>query len=822
MPRERELQRWEPGADSTIDMSLEDSGEAGWDQFAINERMYGVSSTYDENIYTTQIDRSDPRYKQREAEAARIAREIEGSAPVNAHVAEERRRDTDRGDGLDEEEKYSGVKRDPALPRRAAGAYVPPSQRPITNMPTVPGAPYDPAIISSQLVKPASQLSPEKAADQARAIEPVAGEEQNATSTETVAKDSKSIAQPTQPPKKPAENTTEDHVRNVTDSFKQFANNEKLRLRLAQEQKRSAQRAEKNVKLNDLKKFAENFKLRSRVPDDLVPILAKDREKQIEIQHKADEAAKEEAVKSKEREREKTAGASSPAPSSASHAGVVDPRLQFTPYSKARVPGNVRGQQPLSGQTQPPRQPAGGQQNRAYAHPAFPPRPQPLPTDLRIPTGPAIPPTDVGPLSPTSATRLNVNAKAFEFRPAASAFTPTGATPSPQRSMAGSDHPAAPETADFFSKDKKPVDTKEKMDLDELFNPIQRMLGEATEEQKNALISTGGVPQPYRTPPTWPREDSLINTSYLDLMPKSAETSRPQSQMHTPNPNTAQMPHAHQLPPHMQGAQVSTPSQRPPYLPPPHHHHQQPYGPGMQQFGPNGSVQSSPRFQPPQMAFNGQMPAMPMPQFAGQMQPYGMSPNMQYRQPNIPPQGPMMMMGPGQGHAQSECSLIEPPMSFVANADVLTVGQMPPGYPRGPNQFTPQMMGGVPMANQPSGGFMGGPIPQQQSYSPMPHHATPHMQHMQPGGYTGSPRPPMMQQTASHQGFQPNPMHMGHPPPPHFAPSPATGPAHPYHLQQRQMSGPGAYHPHMTPRQQQVVPMQHSPGMVGSHGDEGK
>ena len=31
MPRERELQRWEPGADSDISMSLEDSGEAGWD-----------------------------------------------------------------------------------------------------------------------------------------------------------------------------------------------------------------------------------------------------------------------------------------------------------------------------------------------------------------------------------------------------------------------------------------------------------------------------------------------------------------------------------------------------------------------------------------------------------------------------------------------------------------------------------------------------------------------------------------------------------------------------------------------------------------------
>ena len=49
----------------------------------------------------------------KEAQAARIAREIEGSAPTNAHVAEERRKDAEKNDGgMDEEEKYSGVQRD--------------------------------------------------------------------------------------------------------------------------------------------------------------------------------------------------------------------------------------------------------------------------------------------------------------------------------------------------------------------------------------------------------------------------------------------------------------------------------------------------------------------------------------------------------------------------------------------------------------------------------------------------------------------------------------------------------------------------------------
>ena len=104
--RERELQRWQPSADTAVNTSLEDSARPGeWDQFAANETLYNVRSDYDENLYTTAIDRSDPDYRRKEAEAARIAREIERSAPVNAHVAEERRMNADKDAGLDEEDK---------------------------------------------------------------------------------------------------------------------------------------------------------------------------------------------------------------------------------------------------------------------------------------------------------------------------------------------------------------------------------------------------------------------------------------------------------------------------------------------------------------------------------------------------------------------------------------------------------------------------------------------------------------------------------------------------------------------------------------------
>lgn len=103
--RERNLQRWEAPAANRVDMSLESSASAGgeWDQFKANEQKFGLKSDYDENIYTTRIDRSNPLYAMREREAARIAREIEGDVSSNPHVREER----GHGDeALDEEAKY--------------------------------------------------------------------------------------------------------------------------------------------------------------------------------------------------------------------------------------------------------------------------------------------------------------------------------------------------------------------------------------------------------------------------------------------------------------------------------------------------------------------------------------------------------------------------------------------------------------------------------------------------------------------------------------------------------------------------------------------
>ena len=84
-------------------MSLESAGD--WDQFKANEQRFGLKSDYDENMYTTTIDRSNPLYRMREAEAERIVREIEESTSNNTHVREERGFREEDG-ALDEDDRY--------------------------------------------------------------------------------------------------------------------------------------------------------------------------------------------------------------------------------------------------------------------------------------------------------------------------------------------------------------------------------------------------------------------------------------------------------------------------------------------------------------------------------------------------------------------------------------------------------------------------------------------------------------------------------------------------------------------------------------------
>lgn len=61
----------------------------GWNQFETNETLFGVKSTFDEEIYTTKLERG-PNMDELEKKALRIAREIEGEETQDLHLAEVR------------------------------------------------------------------------------------------------------------------------------------------------------------------------------------------------------------------------------------------------------------------------------------------------------------------------------------------------------------------------------------------------------------------------------------------------------------------------------------------------------------------------------------------------------------------------------------------------------------------------------------------------------------------------------------------------------------------------------------------------------------
>lgn len=59
----------------------------GWDQFQTNETLFGVKSTFDEELYTTKLVKG-PHMRELEKQALRLAREIEGEETRDLHLAE--------------------------------------------------------------------------------------------------------------------------------------------------------------------------------------------------------------------------------------------------------------------------------------------------------------------------------------------------------------------------------------------------------------------------------------------------------------------------------------------------------------------------------------------------------------------------------------------------------------------------------------------------------------------------------------------------------------------------------------------------------------
>ncbi|KAK6787395.1 hypothetical protein RDI58_015920 [Solanum bulbocastanum] len=112
---ERQLERWVPDDDAPecpeLDNVFDGHWNRGWDQFQANETLFGVKSTFDEDLYTTKLERG-PQMSELEKEALRIAREIEGEDTRDLHLAEERGIQLHENLEVDEETRFSAVVRE--------------------------------------------------------------------------------------------------------------------------------------------------------------------------------------------------------------------------------------------------------------------------------------------------------------------------------------------------------------------------------------------------------------------------------------------------------------------------------------------------------------------------------------------------------------------------------------------------------------------------------------------------------------------------------------------------------------------------------------
>lgn len=762
--RERTLKRWEPAADE-INMSLEGSAgdSAGWDQFEANERLFGARSNYDENIYTTRIDRSDPTYRQKHAEAARIAREIEGQEHENPHMREERGLVAPDSGDQDEESKYSGVQREAQpfhpLVSGQPNKYTPPGRR---------QAGPQPVASTKQPSAPVSQ-APTKEIAPAEKQQPIAATKSGG---ETEQKTDLSKAAPTASTAKPRpvpENATANVETEVLDQFRQFANSEKLKM---QERRRNQASHDRTVKLNELMKFSKNFKLSTPVPKDLVPILAKDPHRQEAIVGRLQSPDEKASPKSASPVADQKPSARAAGPTGAVPPVAPSDRQNFTrgrqgylPTGPLAGPGGRFPQQPM-GQGRPSpgmlsHRLQDNLQQRKGANVG--PIPAPLPIqDARVPpTGPASDQPRItspvkGQNQPSAASKFNVRAMEFKPNPAASTFTPGGpsgasgisgasgtTSTTPASGPAAAVSSASPRsfsrntsvsratTPSAFFGSKKPQPISERPSIEDQFNPIKRMKKESAEAADKAdkpyVSFNGGIPPPYKTLPTWdvPEANQEKTFDQMIKQPSAVSSVSPQGRSASNNPHLPQQ----QIPyPFQQGNPGMPPSSGPPNGP---HMHQGSHGPNpghmddhhrMQLSASSSQVFPSPRMgqshmgYPSPMAPHAQLAfGQPMPQFYGGPQPAHMrqyQAGPQFMNPQAAMGAPMMMQQASNG----------PYM----------------GVPQGMSPYTPQM----------------------QMYSPSPAHAYP--QHAPPQPHSGYPSPsrgaPMMMHQSSQSGQPPQPM----------------------------------------------------------------
>ncbi|KAJ7707722.1 hypothetical protein B0H17DRAFT_917768 [Mycena rosella] len=466
-PRERELQAWQPSTDAggaPLASGLGDdetfgAGSKGqWDQFNVNEKLFGVKTSFDEDAYTTKLDRSAPDFKERERKAQRIANEIIGAGTSNPHIAEERNQIVDDS-GVNEEDKYGAVV-------RGNNAYVPPGARRTGAMSPVGNA------AKSDVPK----LS-------------VNGPDGTSVPSQTPSKS---------PSPAPSGSKVVLPANDPVTAFSDFVTNEKQRL---QQKRQALVKSDMDKRMADLVKFSQSFKLNKPIPDDLVPILAKDEDKQRAIKEKSTrDAASGQA---------RNIGASS-SPSTAPGAPRGGPPLasKISPDSgrKPSAPAGTKAAAPPAAKgvtakaaapaAAPPRLAATGKPGINMVIQSIPPfkggktrqSSQPTQNSARPPNMTAsattsnLPAAAPAPVSPNTAAnnRLNVNASSFKPNPKANAFTPGAPSPNPSASSHNnasasvspkpkSEAPAAPNP--FFGT--RPIKKNAAAHIKDDFNPFK-------------------------------------------------------------------------------------------------------------------------------------------------------------------------------------------------------------------------------------------------------------------------------------------------------------------------------------------------------------
>ncbi len=692
--------------------------------------------------------------------------------------------------------RYSGVGRQgtdyPPLQSSQPNKYMPPARRLPTGKPTVAGAPVDPAIISSQIARPDAGSQERRNATandgenevgssttkEGAQAESATDAPNHATSKEVVANNMRPSA--SSKPPIPAASATANVETDVLDSFRQFANIEKMRV---SDHRRQRVTQDKAIKLNDLMKFSKNFTLKTPVPKDLVPILAKDKSKQEEIMEKAQRNAEKNAVPAPKPVPTDPSTSRLQADASISSTGE---RLEFSNGRQAYPPqgpqaasrerqqhtNNMPLISPKSGQGLLSHRLADNHRQHKAGMPVSVPNPIPIHTISRNPT--SRPTANAPPMSdsqtssalrtPTSATSANkFNVKAPDFRPnpAANAFKPI-ANPSVTSSPVSTTPNARPVSRGLspsaFFGNKKPLPLTERASISEHFNPLKRLKEIAQNDGKaDDLAANGGIRYAYQTPPTWkaPNAGEEENTiSYKDMF----EDVIPASNRVSPLPNSPipqPLPHQHQLPLHLQHGShsvphIQTPPQMPYHVQPQPHH----YPGGSHQFddhrmhlpATSSSVYQSPRMQHSNMAYHSPMPQTAQLAYGQPVNQYGMVPPgpqpAHFRSfpggpQMIPAQGPQLAAAPMMVHGSSQGGYVGPPhgMPVPYNPQMpmyLGQHQVYNGQSQPPSSYPSPGRGGAPIMMH-QGSHQGSHQGQhQQMYMNTPQYAQPVYAQQQP------------------------------------------------------------------------------------------